>query len=460
MGVYDPTSTTPGGASPWDEAPYDPTSVQPLAPLKQTTGSGQPGSPAKTGTKPTNAPSYAPPQGSVPNGYTGSGATATGLPPAFGNYTPPHTAPQTPNQQGPTDNTDTFGSPFNPNNNRFKQDFYEENKGRFGLNQGADFLEQSGAYDTFSTPGQFQQHFDQNAESFGAPGAGDQHWQGNQGAVNKFSSGVQGPNNANTAFTGMQNAMPGSIQPTFDAFYDRSLDKGISRMNTEAASRGAYGSSAALTGVGGVISDIEAQRADRASDFAIADSANQRNWHTAASNAGRASDLTNMGMFDSGANAFTNMGNLAQGVSTEQLARDKFAAGIAQDAQTMEQDRLMQGADLAFKESGENLSMLQGEGVAAGQASNEFGDRAGLAFDQNMMYGSAIAGILQGGMNQIISGDQAMQEDLWKAALGDAAGAQAYQDYIKQGNADAVNTVADIYTYGAASKTNAAGGGN
>ena len=110
-----------------------------------------------------------------------------------------------------------------------------------------------------TNPGVREQFWGQNQnlwmKDFGqGPGSGQQFWEGVRGNFN---------NNNN-------------LQPQFDAAYDRARDKAVGTANAQAASRGVYGSSAALSNVGNVIADVEAARAGAASNFALQNAKNQR----------------------------------------------------------------------------------------------------------------------------------------------------------------------------------------
>lgn len=113
-----------------------------------------------------------------------------------------------------------------------------------------------------TNPGVQEQFWNQNQNlwtkgAFQGPGQGEQFW-------NQVSGSFNTPGNN------------GNLQPQFDAAYDRAKEKAVGTANQQAAARGVYGSSAALNNVGNVITDIEAARAKEASNFALANSQNQR----------------------------------------------------------------------------------------------------------------------------------------------------------------------------------------
>ena len=84
-----------------------------------------------------------------------------------------------------------------------------------------------------------------------------------------------------------------------------------------------------LLNIGNVVSDIRSQQANRAGDFALANSADQRNWMNSLSGAGRASDLSGMGAFGSNLEGLGTYGSLAMGAGNQDLARDAFGFDVA-----------------------------------------------------------------------------------------------------------------------------------
>jgi hypothetical protein len=367
--------------------------------------------------------------------------------PAFSGTVPGpgyQTPAQAPAQPQPSQTTDPIGSAFSPDSQRYSEGFFKENAMGLKSRPGADFLQQSNAFDTLSTPGQYQQYYDQNASSFGAPGAGAQYWEGLNGAQNQFTQGYQGGNNAQAAFDQFNQAIPGSIQPQFDAAYDRALDKGVSRMNTEAGARGSYGSSAALTGVGGVIADVEAARAKEASNFALADSENQRAWQQGVANAARGADLTGLSAFDSGAGAMTQFGDLSLGVGKERLQRDEFVTRAALDAQQAQQDRIAQGAELAFGQSEENIAATgMGYNLATG-ADVSYRDRSKQAMKDQLNYADLVFGGLTPQLQGVVSGDQQLQEAIWGGDQAAAIQAQQNQSANRLAGENSVKQALDI----------------
>jgi hypothetical protein len=178
----------------------------------------------------------------------------------------------------------------------------------------------------------------------------------------------------------------------FDPFYDRARQLATQDYNRQSAGRGVYGSSEALSGVGNVITDIEAQRANRSFDAEMQRAQEQRMRQQLLGEQARMGDLSGTDAFSAnlkGAETFGNLNNqmgqleldrhktlgeMASSADTQALgAQNANIAGlnafgdIAQNADTAEQgrytastaamnqadqtglDRLKTGADIAFK---------------------------------------------------------------------------------------------------------------
>jgi hypothetical protein len=244
--------------------------------------------------------------------------------------------------------------------------------------------------------------------SYGPNGSGDQAWNKVNGSMNDFRA-YGGNTNAQTAFNRMFANDPGSVQPQFDAAYDRARDLAVGEANNQAAARGVYGSSGALNNVGNVITDIEAARANRASDFALQNAAEQRNFSSALGGLGSAADSSELSRI--GAQA-----NIAFSGDSQMLDREIAAANAAGNAQ--EAQRL----------------------------------RSQLAFQNQMELLRSVLGFTDAGYERIIGGDRASQEDIWRARGADSL--EGYQFNQEQQNraraetAEGIRTGVALYTGG------------
>jgi len=180
-----------------------------------------------------------------------------------------------------------------------------------------------------TNPGVQEQFWNQNQNlwtkgAFQGPGQGEQFW-------NQVSGSFNTPGGK------------GNLQPQFDAAYDRAKDKAVGSANQQAASRGVYGSSSALNNVGNVISDIEAARAKESSNFALANSANQR---------------ANLGQYGSLAFQAQNADLANRGFDLAALNTAYNAAGAAQGGRN---NRIQGAFDNAFRQQEYALGYFGGQ---------------------------------------------------------------------------------------------------
>lgn len=229
----------------------------------------------------------------------------------------------------------------------------------------------------------------QLAGTIAQPGAGQQYWNGISGQANTMTApeatiagGYSGPNNAQTAFDTMTGRLPGSLQPQFDAYYDRMKQKNMGDVNAQAAARGSYGSSSALNGAIGASLDAEAQRAKAATDFSLADSANQRQWMDSYSGAGRAADLSGTDAFRSnidaakfGLDKTKTFGDLAFAAEQMEYDKNKTAGEMAFGVDEHKRGRLQDGISTALKGDEIMGERLEGSSREAGEAQDAREDR-------------------------------------------------------------------------------------
>jgi hypothetical protein len=262
----------------------------------------------------------------------------------------------------------------------------------------------------FGKEGFGEEYNKQNVNSFGKPGEGQQYWDGISGQFNEIGKYNQ-PNFAAESYQRTVDNLPGSIQPTFDAAFDRARDKSVGAANSQASARGAYGSSAALNGVNSVISDIEAARANRHGDFALQDSANQRNWLDSAANQGRSADLSGIGIHGSNLTGMKTFGDMAFNAEDASLARDKFASDTAFGVQGAEQTRMGQGIDAALGIDSNNLARINSGQNAASSAQGARENRINDLATNNRNQQNDTINFLRQQYGDLFGGDeQAFQE--------------------------------------------------
>ncbi len=141
-------------------------------------------------------------------------------------------------------------------------------------------------------------------------------------------------NRAGAQYTQTQGAFGDMPIAEFDPFYDRARQLATQDYNRQSAGRGVYGSSEALSGVGNVITDIEAQRANRSFDAEMQRTQEQRARQQLLGEQARQGDLSSLGAFDAnlaGASTYANINNMQ---ATQELATNQQLANQANAADT------------------------------------------------------------------------------------------------------------------------------
>lgn len=255
------------------------------------------------------------------------------------------------------------------------------------------------------------------ASSIAAPGAGQQYWDGLQGQSNTPAEstvlgGYKGSNNAQSAFNQMNKAMPGSLQPQFDAYYDRMGQKAISSANTQAAARGSYGSNSALNGVNAAALDVEAQRAKAATDFSLADSANQRDWFNGLSGAGSAADASGVNSYNAniaganfGLDKTKTLGDLAFRADDANFNRQKASSDIWGDVDKAKLGRLDAGVSSAFGSDAAHHGHMMDYLHGAQQTQDSREGRINSLYNQVSGLGSDVQNFVMKNYDQLLGAD-------------------------------------------------------
>jgi hypothetical protein len=118
----------------------------------------------------------------------------------------------------------------------------------------------------------------------------------------------------------------------FDPFYDRARQLGTQDYNRQAAGRGVYGSSEALSGVSNFIADIEAQRANRSFDAEMQRAQEQRARQQLLGEQARMGDLSSLGAFGANMQGLQTFGNLANQAGNQTLAQQDMLGNQARMA--------------------------------------------------------------------------------------------------------------------------------
>lgn len=311
----------------------------------------------------------------------------------------------------------------------------------------------------FQDPWQGEQQVSSMLGTIANPGAGQQYWTGVQGQFNKMGNDVMGgyggPNNAQEAYGMTKGMLPGSMQPKFDAYYDRMKDKVMSDVDSQSAARGVYGSNSALNNSIGAGLDVEANRAKANTDFMLADSKNQANWQGLLGNQARAADLSGLGIFDS----------KLRGAQFG-LDKTKLGGDLAFQAEGMDFDKKKTQADLAFGLDDQKLERL-GAGISTafnsqqahrGQLTDAFDasnivqgnreDRINTLHQQLSGFSRDVQNFFSDNYDALLSGDQKSFEASIDAKLAQYADQRGWSDTqtaeMKQDLMDAADTFFSI----------------
>jgi len=413
MPYQDPRARQPGQQQPGSSAAPNATASDPRG-TNGTKAGGQPG--ASNG-----VPAWS---GPMPSTYTPPGQTPP-LPPgtvpsyvgAFSGNVP------LPTGQGPMA-FGVQGQHFNPTNAPYGFDMTQPGQGEQFWNNNQQLWLDSPSLDwvdsnlkNFDEPWQGEQFVSDMLSSIGGKGAGQQYWNGVGGNSNTY----QGPNNAQTAFDMTKSQMPGSLQPKFDAYYDRMKDKVMSDVNSQSAARGVYGSNSALNNSIGAGLDIEAQRAKAATDFAFEDSANQRAWADSLSGQGRSADLSGTDAFRANLDAqkfdvdkFSTLGDLAFGLDDSKASR--LGAGVS----------------TAFGSDDRHRGRLSDAFSGANTAQDQREERINKLYGQTSDFSNDTVDFLSDYYDQILGGDGAMSDQELQTLIAQTADQRGWDEQTRE----------------------------
>lgn len=290
---------------------------------------------------------------------------------------------------------------FNATQNRLQQDPYADQTQALSQQSntptaGENYQNQN--LGTLDGPGQGDQYWNQVQGQFNTPGSGETYAQSSTAAMNpqgpasafynqamgdygnftgyqgpQASAGQYGANAASGPTSGQQfyNQVQGQLGTTgtysdpnlaagqynqtqqsfgalpiaqLDPFYDRAEQLGVQNYNNTAASRGVYGSSQALSGVGNVVSNMEAQRAKDSFDAQMQIEQANQGRQTILGNQARAGDLSSLSAFGANLSGLETFGNLANSAGQQTLAQQTMlgnqANNVDQNAQAAQNSNL------------------------------------------------------------------------------------------------------------------------
>lgn len=197
--------------------------------------------------------------------------------------------------------------------------FYNQSMGQYG-----DFTGYSGPQNS-----QGQYGASSSALANGTQGEGGLgQLAGQYGSIGQYS----GPNLAAGQYAQTQGAFGAMPIANFDPFYDRARQLGVQDYNRQAAGRGVYGSSEALSGVGNVITDIEAQRANRSFDAEMQRAQEQRARQELLGNQARMGDLSSLAAFDSNLKGVSTFGDINNQMGQLEISRHQTLGQLANNA--------------------------------------------------------------------------------------------------------------------------------
>jgi hypothetical protein len=191
-----------------------------------------------------------------------------------------------------------------------------------------------GQYDDFtgySGPQNAQGQYGQAQQQLGNGTQGQQNMAdiaGQYGSMGQYND----PNLAAGQYAQTQGAFGDMPIANFDPFYDRARQLGVQSYNQGAAGRGVYGSSEALSGVGNVITDIEAQRANRSFDAEMQRTQEQRARQQLLGEQARMGDLSSLAGFAANLSGVETFGNLNNQMGQLQNQSQSILGQMANDA--------------------------------------------------------------------------------------------------------------------------------
>ena len=199
-------------------------------------------------------------------------------------------------------------------------------QGEQGLGQIAG---QYGSQGTYTGQNHAQGQYQQNAAS--GPMAAQQFYDQVGGQYEQLGQ-YQDPNRAAGQYEQTQQAFGDLPVANFDPFFDRAIQLGTQDYNRQTAGRGVYGSSEALSGVGNIITDLNAQRALKGFDAEMQRAQEQRARQQLLGEQARQGDLSGLGAFAANQQGLQTFGNLANQAGNQTLQQQTMLGNQARDA--------------------------------------------------------------------------------------------------------------------------------
>jgi hypothetical protein len=231
-----------------------------------------------------------------------------------------------------------------------------------------------------------------------------------------------------------------SAGPGLEPYYDNAQRRASEKIRTDMASRGMLGSSATNDMNAEMITNLEAEKANREADYALARAAEDRGWQTTGGNLASSADVSSgrrsandlSWMSGVGDIAFTGEGANREGTKAginaafgaQDAANTRTSAGI--DAFTKEQqlaqDRLGAGQAITSNLDAAQLARVNAGAQATQGAQQQQRQRAQDYFANTMGLGNAMSGVMQGWYDKLTSADKVLLDDYLAMVTG--AGSQ------------------------------------
>lgn len=282
----------------------------------------------------------------------------------------------------------------------------------------------------FSHPGAAEDYFANTQGAYTRPGVSEDYWNKNQGALsapgqaeNFFSQalGAYGnrpapTNNAQGAYNDFQSSAPQSTQPYFDNARRAYSDS----MNSELASRGAYGSSAGLGILSRGLGDLSAQEARENAQYGLQRAGLGGQLASGADASERANSADSLGWL-------TGVGGL--GTMAQQAGNQRFTAGF----------NAAQGLD-----QGQLTRLISGQNAAT-TAQDARRTRGRDMMDDLTKNYAGLAGMTQDEMDKLLQDDQALLDA--QLAMFTGAGSEYYSGAVAKENKQRADLNSGLETF-------------
>jgi hypothetical protein len=271
-------------------------------------------------------------------------------------------------------------------------------------NNAGGYWDSTKGYWVNSTAG--QQYVGSQLPGMTAPGAG-QTYQADTASM--FGSHAGGGNAINQVLSGFEKPDIAN-DPGLAAYYDLAKKRALASIDQNSATRGTYGSSAALGQGADAMATLEAQKAKEEAAYNLNRLAEQRQWEQLHGSLAKSAEESALGWATEG-------GNLA--MSAEDLARgkQKDAIDAALGMDEGEFNRAMGGISAAKAADAGALGGLDLALEAAGQAGSARNARVGTLWNAQTGNTSAAMGGLGDLMNKALSGELDLTDESVKADL-------------------------------------------